>query len=280
MTRSGILTPVATLRPVMQLSESNLQIFGAFAAELADAAGKAILPYFRTRMQVEDKGGQRFDPVTLADRAAEREMREMIGRRFPEHGIHGEEEGRAPGRSPITWVLDPIDGTRAFITGLPQWGTLIALNDGERPRIGIMNQPFTGERFLGMPSGAWLNGKPVQVSPCPSLAQARISCTSPQIFTEPKQLEAFNRVADRVRLVRYGGDCYAYCMVACGHIDAVIEAGLKPYDIQALMPIIESAGGIVTTWDGADPQHGGTIVACGDKRLHAEILRYLDGADD
>jgi myo-inositol-1(or 4)-monophosphatase len=263
----------------MQLSESNLQVFSAFAAELADAAGKAILPYFRTRMQVEDKGGQRFDPVTLADRAAERAMREMIGRRFPEHGIHGEEEGRAPGSSPLTWVLDPIDGTRAFITGLPQWGTLIALNDGEHPRIGIMNQPFTGERFLGMPSGSWLNGKPIQVSPCPSLGQARISCTSPQIFTEPKQLEAFNRVADRVRLVRYGGDCYAYCMVACGHIDAVIEAGLKPYDIQALMPIIASAGGIVTTWDGGDPQHGGTIVACGDKRLHVEILRCLDGAD-
>jgi histidinol phosphatase-like enzyme (inositol monophosphatase family) len=263
----------------MQITDSNLQIFGAFAAELADAAGKAILPYFRTRMQVEDKGGQRFDPVTLADRAAEHAMREMIGRRFPDHGIHGEEEGHAPGRSAITWVLDPIDGTRAFITGLPQWGTLIALNDGERPRIGIMNQPFTGERFLGTPSGAWLNGAPIRVSPCPSLAQARISCTSPQIFTVPKQLEAFDRVADRARLVRYGGDCYAYCMVACGHIDAVIEAGLKPYDIQALMPIIESAGGVVTTWDGGDPQHGGTIVACGDKRLHAEILRYLDGAD-
>lgn len=280
MARSGILTPVPTLRSVMQLSDSELQIFSGFAAELADAAGRAILPYFRTCMSIEDKGGQRFDPVTLADKAAERAMRELIGQRFPEHGIHGEEEGRAQGRSPLTWVLDPIDGTRAFITGLPQWGTLVAFNDGDHPRIGIMNQPFTEERFLGTPSGAWLNGQPIRVSPCPSLAHARVSCTSPQIFTAPAQLEAFNRVADRVRLVRYGGDCYAYCMLACGHIDAVIEAGLKPYDIQALMPIIESAGGIVTTWDGGDPQHGGAIVACGDKRLHTEVLRYLDGAAD
>lgn len=262
----------------MQLSTSEIQSFSEFAAELSDAAGRAILPYFRTRMSVEDKGGQRFDPVTVADKAAERAMRELIGMRFPEHGIHGEEEGHAPGLSPLTWVLDPIDGTRAFITGLPQWGTLIALNDGEHPRIGIMNQPFTGERFLGTPSGAWLNGTPIEVSPCTSLAQARISCTSPQVFTTPGQLAAFNRVADRVRLVRYGGDCYAYCMLACGHIDAVIEAGLKPYDIQALMPIIESAGGIVSTWDGDDPQYGGTIVACGDRRLHAEILPFLDGA--
>ena len=270
--------PVKNLRPDMQLSDSELKIFSEFAAELSDVAGREILPHFRTRMRVEDKGGQGFDPVTLADKAAERAMREMIGRRFPHHGIHGEEEGHAPGRSPIKWVLDPIDGTRAFITGLPQWGTLIALNDGERPRVGIMNQPFTGERFLGMPSGAWLNGMPIQVSPCTSLAQARISCTSPQIFNAPGQLAAFNRVADRVRLVRYGGDCYAYCMLACGHIDAVIEAGLKPYDIQALMPIIESAGGMVSTWNGGDPQDGGAIVACGDKRLHAEILRHLDGS--
>ena len=260
----------------MHLSDLEIQMFAEFSAELAEAAGKAILPFFRTRMSVEDKGGGRFDPVTLADKAAERAMREMIGRRFPEHGIHGEEEGHEPGRSPITWVLDPIDGTRAFITGLPQWGTLIALNDGEGPRVGIMNQPFTRERFVGTPSGAWLNGMSIQVSPCASLAHARISCTSPQVFATREQLETFNRVADRVRLVRYGGDCYAYCMLACGHIDAVIEAGLKPYDIQALMPIIQSAGGIVSTWDGGDPQHGGSIVACGDKRLHAEILHFLD----
>lgn len=262
---------------LMSLTDSELQMFSAFAAELADAAGHAILPYFRTQLSVEDKGGRRFDPVTLADKAAERAMRALIGERFPEHGIHGEEEGSQTGRSPLTWVLDPIDGTRAFITGLPQWGTLIALNDGERPRIGIMNQPFTRERFLGTSAGAWLNGDPIQVSPCGSLAQARISCTSPQIFATSGQLDAFNRVADRARLVRYGGDCYAYCMLACGHIDAIIEAGLKPYDIQALVPIIESAGGVVSTWDGMDPQHGGAIVACGDRRLHAEILSSLAG---
>jgi myo-inositol-1(or 4)-monophosphatase len=165
------------------------------------------------------------------------------------------------------------------MTGLPQWGTLIALNDGESPCVGIMNQPFTRERFLGTPAGAWLNGNPIEVSNCSSLAQARISCTSPQIFSIPAQLAAFNRVADRARLVRYGGDCYAYCMLACGHIDAVVEAGLKPYDIQALMPIIESAGGVVTTWDGLDAQYGGSIVACGDRSLHAEILSCLAAAE-
>ncbi len=169
-------------------------------------------------------------------------------------------------------MLDPIDGTRSFITGLPLWGTLIALHDGEHPRIGVMNQPFTKERFLGTPKGAWLNGKPIQVRPCAGLAEARVTCTSLQIFDTSEQLAAFNRVAERSRLVRYGGDCYAYCMLACGHIDVVIEAGLKPYDIQALMPIIRSAGGLVSTWDGQDPQHGGAIIACGDRRLHAEIL--------
>ncbi|HVY06145.1 MAG TPA: histidinol-phosphatase [Burkholderiales bacterium] len=259
----------------MRISESELRDFSIFAEELAEAAGHVISPYFRTSIAVEDKGGDSFDPVTLADRAAERTMREMISRRYPQHGIHGEEEGYLPGASPFTWVLDPIDGTRAFISGLPLWGTLIALNDGEQPCLGVMNQPYTDEQFLGTPEGAWLNGRPIKARSCPTLASAHVSCTSPQVFETPAQLAAFGRVAERARLVRYGGDCYAYCMLACGYVDAVIEAGLKPYDIQALMPIIQSAGGIVSTWDGGDPQHGGAIIACGDRRLHAEILNHL-----
>ena len=257
------------------LSDSDIQIFSRFAGELADVSAKAIAPYFRTQMNVEHKGGERYDPVTVADRAAERAMRELIGERFPQHGIHGEEEGLRTGTSALTWVLDPIDGTRAFITGLPLWGTLIALNDGERPRIGVMNQPYTGERFLGTPEGAWLGAQPIRTQACAALAKARISCTTPQMFDSPAQLAAFNRVAQRARMVRYGGDCYAYCMLACGHIDAVIEAGLQAYDIQALMPIIEGAGGIVTAWHGGDAQHGGAVVACGDRELHAQIVALL-----
>jgi len=257
------------------LSQSDLHLFTRFAGELADAAAAAIAPHFRSRMDVEHKGGARYDPVTVADRAAERAMRELINERFPEHGIRGEEEGFRAGRSALTWVLDPIDGTRAFITGLPLWGTLIALNDGTRPCIGMMNQPYTRERFLGTPQGAWLNAQPLRARACATLEDARISCTSPQMFESATELAAFERVASRARMVRYGGDCYAYCMLACGHIDAVIEGGLEPYDIQALIPIIEGAGGIVTAWDGGDAQHGGAVLACGDRALHARILPLL-----
>lgn len=261
----------------MLLTPEQLDEFLQFAEALADAARAASLPHFRTRPAVEDKGGRRFDPVTLADRSAERAMRALIGSRYPQHGILGEEEDRVVGQSPMTWVLDPVDGTRAFILGLPLWGTLIALNDGERPVLGVMDQPFTGERFAGTGSSAWLNGQPLRVQTCESLAHAKIMCTSPEIFETDAQLAAFQRAADRARLVRYGGDCYAYCMVAAGHVDAVIEAGLKPYDVQALIPIIEGAGGVMTNWDGGDAQHGGTVVACGDRRLHQQILAVLAG---
>ncbi|PPC76454.1 histidinol-phosphatase [Pokkaliibacter plantistimulans] len=258
----------------MMLTLQDIQTYRAFAELLAEAAATAIAPYFRTQMDVEDKGSALFDPVTLGDKAAERAMRDLLAQHYPEHGILGEEEDRHVGSSPLTWVLDPIDGTRAFITGLPLWGTLIALNDGQYPRIGVMNQPYTRERFVGTPEGAWLNGEPLKVRPCASLAQAKITCTTPQMFDAP-QLALFNSVAEKARLVRFGGDCYAYCMLAAGHIDAVVEADLKPYDVQALMPIVEGAGGVMTTWNGGDAQNGGAIVACGDKRLHAEILALL-----
>lgn len=264
----------------MLLTTEQLDEYLRFAEGLADAAKAASLPHFRARPAVEDKGGgRRFDPVTLADRSAERAMRELIRSRYPQHGILGEEEARVVGQSPLTWVLDPVDGTRAFILGLPLWGTLIALNDGQRPVLGVMDQPFTGERFAGIGRSAWLNGHPLHVQPCGSLAHAKIMCTSPEIFETDAQLSAFQRVADRARLVRYGGDCYAYCMVAAGHVDAVIEAGLKPYDVQALIPIIEGAGGIVTSWDGGNAQHGGAVVACGDRQLHRHILALLAGPE-
>ena len=256
----------------------SLGEFRAFAERLADAAAEAIRPYFRTSLAVEDKGAAGYDPVTEADRAAERAMRALIRSHYPDHGILGEEEDAVAGAGDFTWVLDPIDGTRAFITGLPLWGTLIALNDGTGPILGVMNQPFTGERYAGGGGGAWRNGQPLRARRCGSLAGARIMCTSPTLFDTPARLAAVQAVAAEAQLVRYGGDCYAYCMVASGFVDAVIESGLKPYDTQALIPIVEGAGGRMTTWDGASAQHGGTVVACGDPALHAALVARLGPA--
>ena len=257
------------------MSPEKLNEYRQFAETLADAAAKVIMPYFRSALPVEDKGGKLFDPVTMADKAAERVMRQLILDTYPDHGIIGEEEGNVTGSSGLTWVLDPIDGTRAFITGMPLWGTLIALNDGQRPILGVMNQPYTRERFVGAPGGAWCNGQPLTTRACNSLSSARLMCTSPQIFDTREQLAAFNAVAEDVQLLRYGGDCYAYCMLASGHVDAVIEAGLQTYDVQALIPIIEGAGGVMTAWDGGDAQQGGAVVAAGDPVLHAQLVKRL-----
>ena len=246
-----------------------------FAHRLADAAAAAITPWFRAELAVENKEQQRYDPVTEADRAAERAMRALIRAHYPEHGIVGEEEAPVAGASPYTWVLDPIDGTRAFITGLPLWGTLIALNDGSRPVLGIMNQPFTGERYVGTPEGAWCNGRRLRTRACSALASARLMCTGPDIFRVPAQRAAFDAIAAQAQLLRFGGDCYAYCMLASGFVDVVIEAGLNSYDIQALIPIIVGAGGVVTSWDGGDAQHGGAVLACGDRALHGQLIELL-----
>lgn len=216
-----------------------------------------------------------FDPVTIADKAAERIMREMILGRYPDHGILGEEDAPVASTSGLTWVLDPIDGTRAFITGLPLWGTLIALNDGFRPVMGMMYQPFTEERFVGMQEGSWCNDLPLKTRRCADLSSARIMCTSPQMFGLPEQRSAFDDIASGAQMVRYGGDCYAYCMLAAGLVDVVIEAGLQAYDVQALIPIIEGAGGVMTGWDGEDPQNGGAVIACGDPKLHRQLLERL-----
>lgn len=259
----------------MSISESELARYLSFAEELADAAGAQVLPYFRSAYEVENKDEGRFDPVTTADRAAERAMRELIAQNYADDGILGEEEERVVGRSGRYWVLDPIDGTRAFITGLPLWGVLVALNDGIRPRLGVVDQPFTRERFAGNGAQAWLNGRAICSRLCERLEQASIMSTSPENFATAEHQEAFRRVADRARMTRYGGDCYAFCMVALGQLDAVIEPALKPYDIQALIPIIEGAGGVVSTWDAGDAQDGGAVVVSGDRRLHEQILATL-----
>lgn len=258
-------------------------MFTTFLHELVDASGSVIRPHFRAPLTVENKAeGTAYDPVTIADRNAEAAIRERISARYPEHGILGEEHGRASGDSPLFWVIDPIDGTRSFVAGLPTWGTLIALNDGERPVVGVMDQPFTGERFIGSRLGAKFHHRGKQTllktRACANLESAVLCCTTEEIFVEADELAAFREIAGRVRLQRYGGDCYSYCMLAHGLIDLVIEASLMPYDIQAIVPIVEAAGGVVTSWSGGHPDQGGQVVAAGDPRTHAQALEILRGA--
>ncbi len=266
----------------MGVSREQLNEFIAFAHILADAAGKAILPLFRAAPATRNKSPeQRFDPVTAADHAAEQAMRTLIRQRYPDHGIYGEEEGFHKGSAAFTWILDPIDGTRAFLTGIPLWGTLIALNDGSAPLLGVMDQPFTGERFVGSALGAVLqhHGRtiPLRTRPCATLSEARLQCTDLSMFDREERL-AFSELEKRVQLTRYSGDCYAYCMVALGCIDLVVESGLQPYDVQALIPIVERAGGVITNWRGSDCSSGGQVIAAGDRRVHAQALEILEHA--
>jgi len=253
--------------------------FTGFVNELATLSGRAIQPFFRSAIAAEDKSrGGAFDPVTEADRAGEAAMRQLIKRTFPTHGIVGEEYGPEREDAEYVWVLDPIDGTRAFIAGLPTWGTLIGLTRNGQPVFGMMHQPFTGERFFGDGTGATYRGpggeRTLRVRRCASLKDSVLATTSPRLFTG-ETLRAYDRVESVVRLARYGSDCYAYCMLAAGQIDLVVEAGLQPYDIVALIPIIEGAGGVVSTWDGGSGAGGGAIAAAGDHRVHAAALELL-----
>jgi histidinol phosphatase-like enzyme (inositol monophosphatase family) len=266
------------------MEDRELKEYTAFACRMAELAGRTILPYFRAPLDVDNKAAARggFDPVTLADRAAERVIRDEIQRVHPGHGIIGEEHGVTAGADGLTWIIDPIDGTRAFIIGQLHWGVLLALNDGARPVVGVMHQPYTGETFVGSRLGAELRhgGRttPLRVRKCPRLEDAIVAATDPAMFTVPGERDAFRAVASKARMRRYGGDCYSYSLVAAGFIDLVIESKLKPYDIQPLVPIIEAAGGIVTTWSGGSPDDGGQIIAAGDRELHELVLGMLASA--
>lgn len=254
--------------------------FGAFIDRLATVSGETILPFFRTMLSVDNKAPAHFDPVTEADRAAEAAMRKLIKSAFPDHGIVGEEFGDERTEAEYVWVLDPIDGTKSFIAGFPVWGTLIALTRHGAPAFGMMHQPFIRERFTGDGGGAQYRGpsgqRALQVRRCANLSEATLFTTSPLLMNESDRA-LFERVQKEVRLSRYGGDCYAYCMLAAGHLDLVIETDLKPYDIAALIPIVTGAGGIVTTWDGKPAQHGGRIIAAGDRRVHDAAMKMLVG---
>ncbi|MFG1344212.1 histidinol-phosphatase [Xanthobacter autotrophicus DSM 431] len=253
--------------------------FDAFVHKLATVSGEAILPFFRTALGVEDKSaGRAFDPVTAADRAAEQVMRKLIRETFPAHGIIGEEFENVVAEAPYTWALDPIDGTKSFIAGLPAWGTLIGLLKEGDPVYGMMHQPFIGERFFGDGGVARYRGpageRILTARDCGRLEDAILFTTSPRLMNKEDRA-AFEGVEERVRLSRYGGDCYAYCMVAAGLVDLVIETELHDHDIIALVPIIEGAGGIVTSWEGTSPVAGGRVVAAGSRKVHEEALRAL-----
>ncbi len=250
-----------------------------FLHHLGDASADAILPHFRAGGAIANKAEKgRFDPVTEADRGAERALRALIEAHYPEHGIFGEEFPDRPGNGPFRWLLDPIDGTRAFISGLPLWGTLIGLSHDGVPVLGMMNQPFTRERFWNSPDGAHYRGpageQMMATRKGGALGDAILVATAPDMFAEA-EFARFTALSRSVRMTRFGGDCYLYCILAMGFIDIVAEAGLKPFDIAALIPIIRAAGGVVTTWDGADPSTGGEIVASADPALHEAALKAL-----
>jgi myo-inositol-1(or 4)-monophosphatase len=257
----------------------------AFANKLADAAGAVIRPYFRKRIAVIDKGGTGpkpiYDPVTEADKGAEDAMRALIHAERPNDGILGEERGHEPGTSGRTWILDPIDGTRPFITGRHTWGTLIALHEGEKMVLGIIDQPILHERFIGHDGKSELitpdGREPMKVRPCSSLSTAVVSTTHPWGYFNRKQRTAFADLCEGARMSYFGGDCYGYALLAMGFIDVIAEGRLAPWDVAALIPVIEGAGGIVTDWNGDPFVNGQSVLACGDKRVHAEAVKILKG---
>lgn len=249
-----------------------------FFNRLADAAKAETLPRFRKGIDVANKIAGGFDPVTEGDQAAEAAIRALIEQEFPGHGILGEEHGNIGLDREYVWVIDPIDGTRAFISGVPVWGTLIGLQRNGRAVAGLVDQPFTGERYFADAEGSFYAGpegaRRLATRDCGSLSEAILFTTSPHIFSG-SELEKYRAVEGKVRLFRYGVDCYAYALLAAGHVDLVIENNLKPYDVGGLIPVIEQAGGIITTWDGGRPEMGGAIIAAGSQAIHEQAMAIL-----
>ncbi len=267
------------------MERAQIDSFLQFAVQAAEDAGPIALQYFRRRTGVSNKaGGGFFDPVTAADREIESRLRAEIGRIYPDHGIIGEEHGVTASAGGLSWVIDPIDGTRAFISGMPAWGIMIGLVEEGRPLLGVVHQPFTGETFSGDGATAWLrssrDGSRAQMRARPTrrIGDAVLYCTHPSMFREAAELAAFERVTAACRMMRYGGDCYAYCLLALGEVDLVVESGLQPYDILPLMPILEGAGAVVTDWEGKPPLTGGRVAVAATPKLHAELLAVLTGA--
>ncbi|MCY3996282.1 MAG: inositol monophosphatase family protein [Rhodobacter sp.] len=250
------------------------------AHEMADAARAAVLPYFRAwNLEVENKDPNGFDPVTAADRTAERAIRGVLAARRPDDGFLGEEHGTVKGSSGLIWVVDPIDGTRGFISGTPTWGVLIAVGAGNGPLFGLIDQPYIRERFVGGFSEAYTVGPqgriPLRCRGARELSAATVLTTFPEVGTDA-EAKAFHSLASRCNLTRYGMDCYAYALLAAGQIDLVVEAGLEPYDIQAPMAVVEAAGGIVTDWRGGSAHMGGQVLAAANPRIHSAAIEALN----
>ncbi len=265
---------------VVKLTDAEREDLIATAAEMADAARLATLLHFRSDgLTADTKEADRFDPVTVADRLSEQRMREILARRRPDDAVLGEEFGAKAGITGLTWVLDPIDGTRGYLSGTPTWGVLISVADATGPIYGIIDQPYIGERFEGGWGRAQVTGpmgkKALRCRPVRPLAEAILFTTFPEVGT-PDESAAFRRVAPKARLVRYGMDCYAYALIAAGQIDLVIEAGLQAYDVQAPIAVIEAAGGIVTNWQGGPVHMGGQVLAAANAEIHAEALAVLN----
>lgn len=273
----------------MPIIETTQQELRAVAHRLADAAREATLRHFRRPLAPENKigpgegasaDGARFDPVTIADRESEAAMRAILARERPQDAILGEEFAPRAGESGLTWILDPIDGTRAYICGAPTWGVLIAVADEDGPVYGIIDQPYTGERFEGGFGVAQVTAPAASASlrtrAGRMLQEATLLSTFPEIGTRD-EYNAFRRVAEQVQLTRYGLDCYAYALLAAGQVDLVIEAGLHAFDVNAPIAVIEAAGGVVTDWEGGKAHQGGRILAAGSPELHYAALALLHG---
>lgn len=262
-----------------QYSAKDCEEIWSAAEAAADAARAVTLEYFRKpNLTAENKLEDGFDPVTVADRKAEAAMRAVFGELRPDDGILGEEMETVAGTTGLTWVLDPIDGTRGFISGTPTWGVLIACSDESGPIMGLIDQPHIGERFMGGLGRARFRGphweSDLQTRKTTEVNQATLFTTFPEVGS-PAQRDAFERVARQVKLTRYGCDCYAYALLAAGHVDLVIEAGLNAYDIQAPIGVIQAAGGVITDWAGNPAHGGGTALAAATPELHAQALALL-----
>ncbi len=260
------------------MANPDWQDLTRFAIALAEAAANEILPHFRRNAPIDVKAGPLWDPVTEGDRAGERVIRKMIEERYPGHGINGEEYGIKEGRSGFTWILDPVDGTRSFVCGMPTWATLIGLNFEEKPVVGLMNQPFVGDMFYGNPEGAWLNHRgttqAIRTRTGVRLAAATLGTTAPEHY---RQDTGFERLRKTAQLTRYGGDAYFFALMAAGHIDIAMDANLQAYDIAPLLPIVTGASGVYAEWTGSDATKGGNVITAGSQALLDEALAVMRG---
>lgn len=266
------------------LSPDRLTELEGFILELNAAASAVALPLFRADHGLENKAaeGERYDPVTAADKGAEAAIRRLISARYPDHGVIGEEYGSDREDADFVWVLDPVDGTRAFMAGLPLWTTLIGLRFQGRAAVGLIGQPYLDEVFTGSDRGSRLiragRSTPLRVRACPRLAEAAISTTDPDLF-DAAELGAWTRLRARARVARYGYDAYAFAMVALGRMDVAVDAGLKPWDVEAVVPVVRGAGGLVTDWSGRDiGTDGGQMAVAGDRACLDQALEELSRA--